>query len=101
MKQISIEEYINLFKERFGFVRKNWKVKCAKCGEVQSIQDFVDQGIKEPTNFWGFSCIGRWDKKRGCDWTLGGLFQIHTLEVIDAEGKAHPRFEVADNEKGT
>jgi len=66
----------------------------------------------------GFSCEGRFsnagpwpsDKRRGkivearrlvrgCDWTLGGLFRIHTLEVIDAEGKPHPMFEVASPEE--
>jgi hypothetical protein len=96
MKRLSLKEYTDLFEERFGKDHKNWKVKCPHCGEVQSIQDFLELNIEDPMNKWGFSCIGRWDKKRGCDWTLGGLFQIHHLEVLDEEGNAHPRFEVAE-----
>lgn len=30
-----------------------------------------------------------------CNWTLGGLFRLHELEVITPDGKAHPTFAVA------
>jgi hypothetical protein len=29
---------------------------------------------------------------RGCDWTLGGLFTIHELIVVDEDGKDNPLF---------
>lgn len=51
-----------------------------------------------------FSCIGRATNagpfKRGapagkeCDWALGGLLRLHTLEVDD-DGALHPMFEPA------
>jgi hypothetical protein len=45
---------------------------------------------------WVFmSCEGRYTKGVGCDWTLGGLFRIHTLEVV-REGDVVPCFEFAD-----
>jgi hypothetical protein len=34
-----------------------------------------------------------------CNWTLGGLFRTHTLEVVTPDGKKHPRFEVATPEQ--
>jgi len=41
------------------------------------------------------SYINRWQAGKGCNWTLGGLFQIHTLETVDADGNATPVFEFA------
>jgi hypothetical protein len=35
----------------------------------------------------------------GCNWTLGGLFQMHALEVVTEDGERHPRFEVATPEE--
>ena len=44
----------------------------------------------------GFSCEGRLtDAVRGCDWTLGGLFSLHELEVVTEDGEKHPRFVIA------
>jgi len=69
---------------------------CPKCGTLQSFNDLRNTGAFRKTEdilkVLAFSCIGRWDKSKGCDWTLGGLFQIHELEVIDSKGEAHPRF---------
>ena len=31
--------------------------------------------------------------KQGCDWTLGGMFQLHKLEVVTEDGEHYPRFE--------
>lgn len=73
------------------------KFKCVKCGTVQCAQDFIDKGIgnnfQEVQHYLGFSCIGRFTEDKGCDWTLGGLFQIHKLEIIDDDGINHPHFE--------
>ena len=30
-----------------------------------------------------------------CNWTLGGLFALHKLEVVTPDGEKHPRFELA------
>ena len=92
----------------------NWQFVCPACGTKQSAQSFYDAGFKkgegEVNKYLGFSCIGRftgqgdagisaknrgepWDK--GCNWTLGGLFQIHTLEILTPDNVAHPHFEIA------
>ena len=44
----------------------------------------------------GFSCIGMFNEGVGCDWTLGGLFLIHEIEVESADGKLQPLFKLAE-----
>lgn len=83
---------------------------CPACGTVQSMADHVAAGAtpEQAENAIGFSCVGRRTgagsprKKpdgKPCNWTLGGLFQIHTLTVIDEEGTRHPRFALATPEQ--
>lgn len=91
--------------------REHVAVKCPICGTVQSLADFADAGVMADTaeRQIAFSCIGRWTNSgrhqhgtppgRGCDWTLGGLFQLHRLEVVTPDGKHHPRFEPATAEE--
>lgn len=78
-----------------GKTSKDWRCTCPSCGESQSMAEFVEAGMtqEEAQSRSFFSCIGRWVKGRGCDWTLGGLFTIHSTEVLDEEGVAHPVFE--------
>jgi len=83
-----------------GVDREHFAVRCVACGTVQSRQDFVNAGIhptiEEAQKHWGFSCIGRWKPGKGCDWTLGGLLHIHTLEIdFGAEEFKLPCFEPA------
>lgn len=70
--------------------------KCPRCGTLQSGQDLIDAGagrdFDEVEKYVGFSCVGRFDPSKGCDWTLGGLFQLHELVVITEDGVEHPRF---------
>lgn len=87
-----------------GVTREHFAVKCVQCGTVQSRQDFVDAGaaptIEEAQRWWGFSCIGRFKGGVGCDWTLGGLFRIHTLEIDPSDGgEPFPCFEPASPEE--
>ena len=72
--------------DKFGQNPKLWQFKCPICGGVQTLQDFIDNGVDEPDGKFYFSCIGRWVQGRGCDWTLGGLFRIHKTEVIPEDG---------------
>jgi hypothetical protein len=78
---------------------------CPRCGKVQCAKDLIaagaGKGFDEVERYLGFSCVGRWTKAgparrakdgKGCDWTLGGLFQLHELEVVTEDGKKHPRF---------
>lgn len=94
-KVISRDEWIKGLESKFGKDPKQWKFKCVQCGQSQCLQDFIDAGVKEPENYVYFSCIGRYVVGRGCDWTLGGLFQIHKMEV-EFDGKRIPVFEMAD-----
>ena len=94
---LTLDEWRAKAEPLFGKDIKNWKFKCCQCGQTQTLQEFIDAGIEEPETKFFFSCIGRWVKGRGCDWTLGGLFQIHVTEVTSEEGKNIPVFEFAEN----
>jgi len=113
MKTMSLKEYMDEAKKRFGTEPINWKFVCPICKTEQTAADLVAAGVdrKEVENYIGFSCIGRWtnagpckkaDKPgKGCDWTLGGLFQLHELEIITDDGVHHPRFALAEKPKLT
>lgn len=70
--------------------------RCPRCGTLQSAQDLIGAGagknIDEVEKYLAYSCVGRFDPAKGCDWTLGGLFQIHELVVVLPDGSEHPRF---------
>lgn len=93
-KIISIEDFINQLETKYGKDRNCWLFKCPNCGHVQSVKDFYIEGVDDPLNTAMFNCIGRYEKGKGCDWSLGGLFQIHKLAVLK-DGKVHPVFEIA------
>lgn len=71
--------------------------RCPRCGTLQSANDLIAAGagenLEEVERYLAFSCVGRWTDEMGCDWTLGGLFQIHEYEVVTDDGARHPRFE--------
>lgn len=85
---------------------------CPMCGTVQSSRDLIAAGAGDSFDavekFLAYSCVGRftgaksprvkWDGKP-CDWTLGGLFRLHALEVVTEDGSHHPRFELATPEQ--
>lgn len=90
--------------------REDIAFKCVICGTVQSIRSLKAAGLTldQAERQIGFSCEGRErgagpakDGKpgnphvRGCDWSLGGLFHLHRLEVTTPDGKTHPTFELA------
>jgi hypothetical protein len=93
MTTLTLPDYLAEGEKLFGKDKKQWQYKCPKCGTAQSYNDFEEHKIENAENYVGFSCIGRFVENKGCDWTLGGFFQFHNLEVIDENGKAHPRFE--------
>ncbi len=96
-KQITLEDWLAKGEQLFGKDRKTWRFVCPQCKTVQCEQDLLDAGVdeEESQKYLAFSCIGRFnDKKTGCDWTLGGLFSIHTLEVtFKGDDKVRPVFE--------
>jgi len=111
-KQITLSEFHEQLKAQ-GVQRDHLAFKCPICGTVQSATDLIAAGagadFDAVERFLGFSCVGRWrgsgpwredDKPgRGCDWTLGGLLQLHDLEVVTEDGRAHPRFEPVSAEE--
>jgi len=100
MKTVTVDQWNAEGVRLFGDKARHWKFLCVACGTVHTGQDFLDAGVPSDKvlGYLGFSCIGRFSDKKGCDWTLGGFFQVHELEVIDEQGKAHPRFEFATPE---
>ncbi|MBT0607619.1 VVA0879 family protein [Aequorivita echinoideorum] len=95
-KTLTLQEWRSEAEPKFGKDVKKWKFKCPSCGESQTLQEFIDAKIEEPTKKFYYSCIGRWVEKRGCKWTLGGLLQIHETEVISEEGDKIPVFEFSE-----
>ena len=96
MVTMTIEEWHAKAKELYNTPDfKEWKFVCPMCGNVQSYKDFEGL-VDNPEDYMHFSCIGRFKDNIGCDWTLGGLFQIHKTEVIDENGNTYPVFEFAN-----
>lgn len=118
MKTMTQQEFLAEAKRRFGEDPKKWKFVCPACGTIQSVQQLLDAlinvGFKKDDvhGYIGYSCIGRFTKagdvgisakhlkrpwNKGCNWTLGGLLQIHTLEIVmEDNGNRRPCFEFAD-----
>lgn len=98
MKVLKLEEFKALAVQRFGELTHKWKFVCPHCKTAQSAEDLVSAGVKkeEVEKYVGFSCIGRFDETKGCNWTLGGLFQLHELEIETEDGKRHKHFDLAD-----
>lgn len=95
-----------------GVARIDLAFVCPLCRTVQSMRSLIATGKlaneTEAERYIGFSCIGRFtnagppakDKPPGggCNWTLGGLLQLHEMVVIDEQGERRPYFAIADRE---
>lgn len=97
MKTVTMKEFHQTLRAQGQPRREDLTFKCPRCGTVQSAQDLIDAGAGEDMDavekYTGFSCVGRWSDTKGCNWTLGGLLQIHEYEVVDDDGVHHPLFE--------
>lgn len=98
MKKMTKDEFITEAVSRFGEDSEKWRFVCPGCKTEQTLADLEKAGCDNPKGSIAFSCIGRFDKERGCNWTLGGFFQIHTMVVTDGE-EEHPMFEFAENKE--
>lgn len=98
MEQVKLADFRATATERFGEDTKDWVFVCPQCKTKQTANEWNDEGIDREVigRQIGFSCIGRHVKDKGCDWTLGGLFKLHELEIIDDEGGEHPHFVLAE-----
>jgi len=96
IKIINKTDFVNLARQRFGHDKKKWQFICPNCGTVQTEEQFIEHGVTDYESVVAFSCIGRYVDGIGCNWTLGGLFKIHNLEVMDDDGKSYPFFDLAE-----
>lgn len=110
MQTLSLAEWLERLKAQ-GVARHDLAFVCPMCATVQSPQDLINAGagatFEDVEKYVAFSCVGRWTGAPGprvkadgqpCNWTLGGFLRLHTLEVIDAEGRPQPAFEPATPE---
>lgn len=88
--------------------REHLAVKCPMCGTVQSAFDLIRAGagadFDAVAKHLGVDCVGRFTgaaaprrEKDGqpCNWTLHGMLQLHTFEVLEEDGQRYPFFEPA------
>lgn len=114
MQTLTVEEFRTKLKEQ-GVPTEHFAFKCPACGTVQSGHDLIKSNagkdFDDIQKYLAFSCIGRFTHHKpppplrekgtqdGCNWTLGGFFQIHELVVVTEDGEKHPRFEIATPEE--
>jgi len=112
MKTMTIEEFHSVLKAQGTKDNAELVMICPMCGTPQTGNDLIRAGagktFDDVEKYLGFSCVGRFTGAEAprkepdgkpCNWTLGGLFQMHKLEVVTPDGKKHPRFEVATQEQ--
>jgi hypothetical protein len=86
--RVTREAWLRIGGELFGENPREWRFQCPSCGHIQSEREARERNaeVKNLSDWIYFSCEGRHTPSVGCDWTLGGLFQIHTLEVVSDGG---------------
>lgn len=107
-RQITIAEFHSELKAQGIASHEDLAFKCPLCQTVQSGRDLIDAGagatFDDVEKYVGFSCVGRFTNAgsprakpdgKPCNWTLGGFFQLHKLEVVDEGGRVYRRFELA------
>ncbi len=112
MKTMTLEEYHAALKAQGTKDHADLVMICPICGTLQTGNDLIRAGagktFDDVEKYLGFSCVGRFTGAGSprkspdgepCNWTLGGLFQMHKLEVVTPDGQRHPRFEVATREQ--
>jgi hypothetical protein len=112
MRVLKFDEFQAELKKQ-GVPRKHLAFRCPICGTVQSMASLIAAGAgnseEDAEKYIGFSCVGRFtgagpfhrgdQPGNGCDWSLGGLFHLHTLEIETADGQRHMHFEPATPEQ--
>lgn len=108
MITMTLEEFRAAIAAQGAETKADVKFICPMCETHQSGNDLIAVGagasFEEVENYIGFSCVGRFTGAEAprkepdgepCNWTLGGLFRLHKLEVVMPDGERHPHFEVA------
>ncbi|WP_420104116.1 VVA0879 family protein [Bosea sp. (in: a-proteobacteria)] len=117
VETISLDEAHRRMKAQGVSHQRHFAFRCPLCSTVQSMASLVAAGAKPETvhEYIAFSCEGRFTDAgpaarsgdqsrkakerravRGCDWTLGGLFQLQKLQIEYPDGKIRPSFEIVD-----
>lgn len=112
MKHMTLEELHAAFAAQKVSGKEHLAFVCPMCATVQSARDLINAGagntLSDVEKYLGFSCVGRFTgaasprKKpdgRPCNWTLGGLLNLHELEVTTPDGVVHKSFDVATPEQ--
>jgi hypothetical protein len=113
MRKIAVADFWRELKAQGVKSRADLAFRCPVCKTIQSGRSLIKAGagktFSHVEKYVGFSCVGRftnagaWKKDeppgRGCNWTLGGLLQVHELTVVTPDGQLHPRFEIATPEE--
>jgi hypothetical protein len=112
MKTMTLEEFHAACKGQGVPSQTDVAMICPRCKTIQSARDLIAAGagssFDEVGKYLGFSCVGRFTGAgsprkepdgKPCDWTLGGIFGLHELEVITPDGKHRPHFELATAEQ--
>ncbi len=96
MKTITIKEFHDILDAQ-NVSKEQEKYICPVCGTIQCAKDLIDAGAgktyEDVEEYIAFTCIGRFTKNKGCDWTLGGFLNAHKCEVVTDDGEHHPIFE--------
>lgn len=108
MRRITVAEFHAELKAQGVSERQDLAFVCPMCRTVQSARDLIAAGagadFDAVEKYLAFSCVGRFTGAPGprrepdgkpCDWSLGGLFTLHRLEVVTEDGAGNPRFEPA------
>jgi hypothetical protein len=102
MKTMTLEDFHAALKAQGKARIEDVTFICPNCTTLQSAQDLIDAGagknFDEVEKYLAFSCVGRWSNDKGCKWTLGGLFKIHSFEVVTPDGEHHSMFEPASRD---
>lgn len=101
-RTITVKEWQEEARRRFGPDILKWKFVCPSCGHVASIKDWRDAGAEEGEI--AFSCVGRHSKqindaftgKRPCNYAGGGLFRFNPVTVVYPNGQVTVIFEFAE-----
>lgn len=108
-RQLTLSEHHAELKAQGVADNADLAFRCPCCSTIQSARSLIKAGagadFAAVQPYIAFSCVGRFTGAgphrneepdgQGCDWTLGGLFRIHTLVVITDDGEPHPQFEPA------
>ena len=111
MNTMTLEEFKAAVKAQ-GVPIEHVAMRCPRCGCLQTATDLIEAGagadFDAVEKYLGFSCVGRFTGAgsprrepdgKPCNWTLGGLFRLHTFEVVTPDGEHHPRFELGTPEE--